>query len=91
MEQKWNNINRKSQRKSYPSATLSTKNPTQTALGAKLDLHSEKPATNRLSYGTAFLSQFKYVKHILSTLRFNSFPFLIITFFPRKVPGSSVE
>jgi hypothetical protein len=32
---------------------LSTINPTWTALGANPGLRGEKPATNRLSYGTA--------------------------------------
>jgi hypothetical protein len=40
-------------RRSSPSATSFTTNPTWTALGAKPDLRGENPATNRLSYGTA--------------------------------------
>jgi hypothetical protein len=39
--------------KTYPSATLSTTNPTWPDLGLNPDRHGRKPATNRLSYGTA--------------------------------------
>jgi hypothetical protein len=39
-------------RKTCPSATLSTKNPTWTALGMNPGLRSEKPTINHLSYGT---------------------------------------
>jgi hypothetical protein len=42
--------NRRTRRKSYPSATLSTINPILTELGAESGLRDEKPATNRLSY-----------------------------------------
>jgi hypothetical protein len=45
--------NWRTRRKIHPSATLSTTNPTWTALGANPGLCGEKPATNRLSYGTA--------------------------------------
>jgi hypothetical protein len=48
---KWEN--RRLRRKTCPSDTLSTKNPTRTALGTNSGLHTEEPATNRLSYGTA--------------------------------------
>jgi hypothetical protein len=37
-----------------PSATLSTKNPTWPDLGSNTGPRCEKPAINRLSYGTAF-------------------------------------
>jgi hypothetical protein len=36
-----------------PSATLSTTNPTWTVPGSNPDLRGERPATNRLSHGTA--------------------------------------
>jgi hypothetical protein len=45
--------NRRTWRKTCPSATLSTTNPTWAALGANSALHGEKPVTNHLSYGTA--------------------------------------
>jgi hypothetical protein len=41
--------------KTYPSATLSTTNPTRPDLGSNPDRRCGKPATNRLSYGTAFV------------------------------------
>jgi hypothetical protein len=41
--------------KSCPSATLSTTNPTWTDQESNPGLHGEKPATNRLSHGTALL------------------------------------
>jgi hypothetical protein len=42
--------NRRRRRNTSPSATLSTKNNTQTDPGANPGLHGEKPATNRLSH-----------------------------------------
>jgi hypothetical protein len=39
--------------KACRSATLSTANPTWTDPGSNLSLRSERPATNRLSLGTA--------------------------------------
>jgi hypothetical protein len=39
----------------YPSATLSTINPTWPDLGSKPGRRGGKPATNRLSYGTAYI------------------------------------
>jgi hypothetical protein len=36
-----------------PSATISTTNPSWTAVGANPGLHGEKPVTNRKSYSTA--------------------------------------
>ena len=45
--------NRSIQRKTYPSATLSTTNPTWTDQGSKPGLHGERPTSNRLSHGTA--------------------------------------
>jgi hypothetical protein len=59
MESQWNDTGRENQRiqrKSCPNATLSTTNPTWTDKGANLDFHSERPATNRLSHGTAILT-----------------------------------
>jgi hypothetical protein len=56
MKQQWNDTDRenwRTRRKSYPSAILSTRNYTWTALAANPGLRDEKPATNRLSYGAA--------------------------------------
>jgi hypothetical protein len=39
---------RRTQRKSCPSTTLSTINPTWTALGVNLGVHDERPLTNHL-------------------------------------------
>jgi hypothetical protein len=50
MEQRWNDTDRRTRRETCPSATLSTTNPTWTAVDAKPGLHGEKPAANRLSY-----------------------------------------
>jgi hypothetical protein len=56
MGQRWNNTereNRRAQGNTCLGATLSTTNPTLTALGANPGHSGEKPAANRLSYGTA--------------------------------------
>jgi hypothetical protein len=45
--------NRSTWGKTCPSATLSTTNPTWTDPGLNLGLRGERPATNRLSHGTA--------------------------------------
>jgi hypothetical protein len=54
---RWNDIltreNRKTRRKTCPSATLSTINPTWIEPGVNPGLRGERPATKNLSYGTA--------------------------------------
>ena len=45
--------NRSTRGKTYPSATLSTTNPTWTHPGPNPGLRGERPATNRLSHGSA--------------------------------------
>jgi hypothetical protein len=45
--------NRSIRGKNCPSATLSTKNPTWIDPGSNPGLSGERPATNRLSHGTA--------------------------------------
>jgi len=58
-ERRWNDIdreNRRTRRKTCPSATLSTTNPTWIDPGANPGLRGERPATNRLSHGTAACS-----------------------------------
>jgi hypothetical protein len=47
--------NRSTRKKSRPSATLSNTNPTWTEPGSSPILLGGRPATNRLSYGTALL------------------------------------
>jgi hypothetical protein len=56
MEQWWNDIfagETEVLGENLPSATLSTKNPTWIEPGANPGLRGERPATNRLSHGTA--------------------------------------
>jgi hypothetical protein len=48
--------NRSTLGKTYPSVTLSTINPTWSDPGSSPDLRGERPATNRLSHGTALVS-----------------------------------
>jgi hypothetical protein len=50
--------NRSTRRKTCPSATLFTKNPTWTDSGSNPGLRGEMPATNRLSHGTATLRSY---------------------------------
>jgi hypothetical protein len=56
-ERRWNDIltgeNRRTRRKTCPSATLSTTNPTWNDPGANPNLRGKSPATNDLSHGTA--------------------------------------
>jgi hypothetical protein len=56
MEQWWNDIfagETEVLRENLPSATLSTTNPIWIDPGANPGLRGERPATNRLSHGTA--------------------------------------
>jgi hypothetical protein len=55
-EENWN-----AWKKICSSVTLSATNPTWIGLGSKMGLHSEKPATNCLSYGTTRRSERKMV------------------------------
>jgi hypothetical protein len=45
--------NRSTRRKTCPSVTLYTKNPTSTDLGSKTGLCGDRLATNHFSYGTS--------------------------------------
>jgi hypothetical protein len=47
--------NRSAREKTRPIATLSTTSPTLTDPGSNPGLRGERPATNRLSHGTALL------------------------------------
>jgi hypothetical protein len=58
--------NRSTRGKTCPSATLSTTNPTWTDPGSKPDLRGGRPATNRLSHGTAY-QKFSYLLIVSST------------------------
>jgi hypothetical protein len=53
--------NRRTRRKTCPSATLSTTNPTWIDPGANPGLRGERPATNHLSHGMALYSS--YLSH----------------------------
>jgi hypothetical protein len=58
MEQWWNDIfagETEVLGENLPSATLFTTNPTWIDPGANPGLRGERPATNRLSHGTAFI------------------------------------
>jgi hypothetical protein len=46
----------RTRRKTCPSVTLSTTNPTWTDPGSNPGLRGERPATNRISHGTAIAS-----------------------------------
>jgi hypothetical protein len=48
--------NRSTPGKTFPNATFSTTNPTWTDPGSNPCLRGERPATNRLSHGTALLA-----------------------------------
>jgi hypothetical protein len=61
--------NRSTQGKTCPSATLSTTNPTWTEPGSNPGLHGERPATNRLSHGTALVCRFHLLLKPLLTVR----------------------
>jgi hypothetical protein len=65
MEHRWNEIDRKKTEvlggKTCPSATSSITNPTGTGLGSNPVLRGDRPATNRLSHGTAYTLFYKCV------------------------------
>jgi hypothetical protein len=52
--------NRRTRRKTCPSATLSTTNPTWIVPGANPGLRGERPATDDLSHGTALFDMLQY-------------------------------
>jgi hypothetical protein len=67
-ERRWNDVltgeNRRTRRKTCPSATLSTTNATWIDPGANQGLRGERPATNDLSHGTALYATY-YTMHIM--------------------------
>jgi hypothetical protein len=68
MEHQWNEIDRgkpTTRRKTCPSANLSTTNPTWTGPGSNPGLRSGRPATNRLSHGTALLQCYFFLTRSL--------------------------
>jgi hypothetical protein len=54
---KFKKENRSTRGKACPSATLSTANPIYTEPGSNPGLRGERPAINRLSHGTAVVSE----------------------------------
>ena len=58
---------RRNRGKTCPSATLSATKPTWTDPGSNPGLRGERPATNRLSHGTASGKAFRILKECLQT------------------------
>ena len=52
--------NRSNRGKTCPTATLSTTNPNWIEPGSNPGLRGERPVTNRLSHGTAFVSELHF-------------------------------
>jgi hypothetical protein len=77
-ERRWSDIltgeNRRTRRKTYPSATLSTTNPTWIDPGANPGLRGERPATNDLSHGTAHQWHLVHHKSHIGCPRLNPVP-----------------
>ena len=70
MEHQWNNTEggkSSTPRKTHPSATLSTTNPTWTGWKLDLGIHDDRPTTNYLSHSAAQLSS-TMAKYILLTI-----------------------
>jgi hypothetical protein len=69
-ERRWNDIltgkNRRTRRKTCPSVTLSTTNPTWIDPGANPGLRGERPATNDLSHGTDHCSSITTIQLVIS-------------------------
>jgi hypothetical protein len=59
VESRWDDNGRAIPRKTCPSVTLSTTNPTYTNSGANPGLRGGKPAANRLNHGTAKEATFR--------------------------------
>jgi hypothetical protein len=67
MEHRWNEIDRKKPKysgKTCPRVTLSTTNATWTDPGLNPGIHSARPATNRLSHGTAQMVHLLLRQHL---------------------------
>jgi hypothetical protein len=62
--------NRRTLRKTCPSATLSTTNPTQIVPGSNPGLRGERPATNHLSHGTTNSVSYEVSKRVRRVLRY---------------------
>jgi hypothetical protein len=84
--------NRRTRRKTYSGATLSTTNPTWIDPAANPGLRGERPATNRLSRSTAhfnIIRIFFFLVLQVGVLRKislqNSFTYFLISFLKEKV------
>jgi hypothetical protein len=66
--------NRSTRWKTCPSATLSTTNPTWTDPGSSPGPRGQRPATNRLSHGTAYLQGYESTNSLI-ILKINSIRF----------------
>jgi hypothetical protein len=68
-ERRWNYIltgeSRRTRRKTYPTATLSTINPTWNDPGPNPGLRGDRPSTNDLSHGTVYSY---FIKHSMSVV-----------------------
>jgi hypothetical protein len=62
--------NRRTQRRTCPSATLSTTNPTSTHQGANPGLRVDRQATNRLSHGTDWQGHYIHLLYEFITIAF---------------------
>jgi hypothetical protein len=75
-ERRWNDIltgeNRRARRKTCPSATLPTTNPTWIGPGTNPGLRGERPATNDLSHGTALTILTPSLRKILERFSLNN-------------------
>jgi hypothetical protein len=72
MEQWWNDIfagETEELGENLPSATLSTTNPTWIDPGTNPGLRGERPATNRLSHGTALQNTVNVFKFLVPSLQ----------------------
>jgi hypothetical protein len=66
--------NRSTRGKPYPSATLSTTNPTWTDPGSNPSLRGERSVNNRLSHGTATMQLMSCVKGVKSMFQLDHIP-----------------
>jgi hypothetical protein len=95
-ERWWNDIdrgNRRTRRKTFPSATLSTTNPTWIDPGANTGLRGERRATNDLNHGTALgigvtVTPYSLVK--LSPLKKYSVFLWKVRYFVHKTPSPAL-
>jgi hypothetical protein len=80
MEHRWNETDRGKPKysggKPCPNATLYTTNPTRTDPGSNPSLRGERPATNRLSHGTALDSVRDFLSNVWAETSDSNYPSL---------------